>query len=73
MKKGDRIVKGQVIADTNNTRNGVLALGKNLLTAVMPWKGYNYEDGIVISENTAKTLTSEHPREQTTKINKNTV
>ena len=73
VKKGDKIVKGQVVADTNNTRNGVLALGMNLLTAVMPWKGYNYEDGIVISENTAKTLTSEHLREQSSRINKNAV
>ena len=63
VKTGDRIVAGQVIADSNNTKNGVLALGRNLLTAIMPWKGYNYEDGLVISEKAATRLSSEHLRE----------
>ena len=73
VKKGDKIIKNQVVADTNNTRNGVLALGKNLLTAVMPWKGYNYEDGIVISARTGKKLTSEHLKESRANLNKNSV
>ena len=73
VKKGDQIVKGQVVADTNNTKNGVLAMGKNLLIAVMPWKGYNYEDGIVISEKASEKLTSEHLRESKAPVNKNTI
>lgn len=73
VSKGDRIKYGQVVADTNNTKNGTLALGKNLLTAVLPWKGYNYEDGIVISQKTAQNLASEHLRESSTRINKNAV
>ena len=63
VKTGDQVVKGQVLADSNNTKNGVLALGRNLLTAIMPWKGLTYEDGVVISEKAAKRLSSEHLRE----------
>jgi DNA-directed RNA polymerase subunit beta' len=51
---------GQTIADTNFTKNGVLALGSNLRIGYVPYKGYNYEDGIVISETAAKKLTSDH-------------
>ena len=59
---GDRVKKGQVIADGPSTRNGELALGKNLLVAYMPWSGYNFEDSIVISERLVKedVLTSVH-------------
>lgn len=57
---GDSIKKGQVVADSNFTKNGKLALGKNLDVAYMPWKGRNYDDGIVISEDAAKKLTSTH-------------
>lgn len=60
VKAGDQVKAGQTIADTNFTRNGVLALGTNLRVAYMPWKGYNFEDGVVISETAAKKLTSEH-------------
>lgn len=60
VKVGDRVKKGQIIADTSFTKDGTLALGKSLRTAYMPWKGYNFEDGIVISETAAKKLTSEH-------------
>ncbi|MCH8300538.1 MAG: hypothetical protein IIC39_08370 [Candidatus Marinimicrobia bacterium] len=63
VKTGDQVVKGQVLADSNNTKDGVLALGRNLLTAIMPWKGLTYEDGVVISEKAAKRLSSEHLRE----------
>jgi len=60
VKAGDTVHAGQVVADTNFTKNGTLALGTNLKVAYMPWKGYNFEDGIVISETAAKKLTSEH-------------
>jgi DNA-directed RNA polymerase subunit beta' len=52
--------KGETIADSNFTKGGVLALGKNLKTAYMPWHGLNFEDGIVVSETGAKKLTSQH-------------
>ncbi|MBM3246723.1 MAG: DNA-directed RNA polymerase subunit beta, partial [Candidatus Omnitrophica bacterium] len=47
VKLGERVEKGQVIADGVATRNGELALGKNLLCAFMPWRGYNFEDAIL--------------------------
>ncbi|MBM3171231.1 MAG: DNA-directed RNA polymerase subunit beta [Bacteroidetes bacterium] len=50
VKKGDRVVRGQVLCEGFGTENGELALGRNLLVAFMPWKGYNFEDAIVISE-----------------------
>src|SRR5213595_1802149 len=48
--KGDRVVKGQVIADGPCTDLGELALGRNVLVAFMPWRGYNFDDAILISE-----------------------
>jgi len=54
VKKGEKVAKGQVIADGAATKNGVLALGKNVTVAFMPWDGYNYEDAILISENLVK-------------------
>ncbi|RMF58226.1 MAG: DNA-directed RNA polymerase subunit beta [Calditrichaeota bacterium] len=48
--KGDRVTKGQVLADGPATDRGELALGRNVLVAFMPWNGYNFEDAIVISE-----------------------
>ena len=50
----DRIESGQVIADGTSTEQGELALGSNVLTAFMPWEGYNFEDAIVISERLVK-------------------
>ncbi len=47
---GDRVTKGQVLADGCGTQNGELALGRNVLVAFMPWRGYNFEDAIVMSE-----------------------
>lgn len=73
VEKGDRIVRGQVVADTNNTRDGTLAMGVNLLTAIMPWKGFNYEDAIVISSKAAEQLSSERLRENVARLNKNSV
>ncbi len=51
---GDKVKKGQVIADGPSTENGELALGRNILVAFMPWDGYNFEDAIVISEKVVK-------------------
>jgi DNA-directed RNA polymerase subunit beta len=50
VKVGERVKKGQVLADGCATKNGKLALGRNVLVAFMPWRGYNFEDAIVISE-----------------------
>lgn len=60
VKAGDAVKQGQLIADTNFTKKGELAIGTNLRVGYMPYKGYNFEDGIVISESAAKKLTSEH-------------
>ena len=54
VKKGDRVEKGQVIADGPSTDNGEIALGKNVLVGFMTWEGYNYEDAILISEKLVK-------------------
>ena len=61
VREGDRIRKGDVLAD-GPTDLGELALGKNLLVAFMPWKGYNFEDAIIVSERLVKddVLTSIH-------------
>ncbi len=50
VRKGDYVIKGQVIADSSSTENGELALGQNILVAFMSWEGGNYEDAILISE-----------------------
>ncbi len=52
--KGERVVRGQVIADGPATQQGELALGQNVLVAFMPWGGYNFEDAILISERLVK-------------------
>ena len=52
--EGERVEKGQPIADGTSTQNGELALGKNVTVAFMPWRGYNFEDAIVISERLVK-------------------
>jgi len=54
VKKGERVEKGQPIADGPSTDHGELALGRNVLVAFMPWEGYNYEDAILISERLVK-------------------
>ncbi|MGH3951189.1 MAG: DNA-directed RNA polymerase subunit beta, partial [Pseudonocardiaceae bacterium] len=65
VNEGDRVEQGQVIADGPSTEDGEMALGKNLLVAVMPWEGHNYEDAIVISERLVQddVLTSIHIEE----------
>ena len=64
VKVGDTVKKGQILADTNFTKNGKLSLGTNLRVAYLPYKGYNFEDGIVISESAAQKLTSLHLHEE---------
>ncbi len=54
VSKGERIARGQVIADGPATQNGELALGQNVMVAFMPWGGYNFEDAILISERLVK-------------------
>ncbi len=54
VKNGQRVIKGQVIADGPCTDKGELALGRNVLVAFMPWRGYNFEDAILVSEKLVK-------------------
>ena len=54
VKKNDKVYKGQVLCEGYATENGELALGRNLKVAFMPWKGYNFEDAIVISEKVVR-------------------
>ena len=64
-EKGQRVKKGDILTEGYSTENGELALGKNLLVAYMPWKGYNYEDAIVLNERVVREdiLTSVHVEE----------
>ncbi len=70
VRKGDKVTKGQVITEGYATQDGELALGRNLKVAFMPWKGYNYEDAIVLSEEMVKwdILTSIHVDEYLTEV-----
>lgn len=54
VRKGQKVVKGQLLCEGYATKEGELALGRNLKVAFMPWKGYNFEDAIVISEKVVK-------------------
>ena len=54
VKVGDRVEKGQVLCEGYATENGELAIGRNLVVAFMPWKGYNFEDAIVINEKVVR-------------------
>ena len=54
IRQGDRVTKGQVLADGPCTEKGELALGRNVLVAFMPWRGYNFEDAILVSERLVK-------------------
>lgn len=73
VSKGDEVKAKQLVADTNFTKDGTLALGTNLRIAYMPWKGYNFEDGVVISDTAAKKLTSEHMFRQSATAEKNII
>ncbi|MDP4282019.1 MAG: DNA-directed RNA polymerase subunit beta [Bacteroidota bacterium] len=70
VRKGDKVVKGQVLCEGYATKDGELALGRNLMVAFMPWKGYNFEDAIVISEKVVKEdiFTSIHIEEFTLEV-----
>ncbi len=54
VNRGDRVVAGQILTEGYSSQDGELAIGKNLLVAFMPWKGYNFEDAIVINERVVK-------------------
>jgi DNA-directed RNA polymerase subunit beta len=70
VRRGQKVHKGDVITQGYGTQNGDLALGRNLKVAFMPWKGYNYEDAIVISERIVKEdlFTSIHVEEFTLEV-----
>ncbi len=76
VKKGDRVKAGQQVGESNFSKNGVLALGKNMRVAYMPYHGANSNDAVVISEGAAKKLTSERmytftvPRDNDMTLNK---
>jgi len=65
VREGDKVKKGDVLADGPSTDGGELALGKNLMVAFMPWHGYNFEDAIILNERLVKddVLTSIHIKE----------
>lgn len=68
--KGDRVEKGTILTEGYSTENGELALGRNLKVAYMPWKGYNYEDAIVLNERMVAEdiLTSVHVDEYSLEV-----
>ena len=68
--KGQRVEKGDILTEGYSTENGELALGRNLLVAFMPWKGYNYEDAIVLNERVVREdlLTSVHVEEYSLEV-----
>jgi DNA-directed RNA polymerase subunit beta len=70
VKKGDVVVKGQMLTEGFATQDGELALGRNLKVAFMPWKGYNYEDAIVINERVVRedVFTSVHVSEYSLEV-----
>jgi DNA-directed RNA polymerase subunit beta len=70
VKRGQRVVKGMPLADGAATENGDLALGQNVMVAFMPWRGYNFEDAIILSERLVAedTFTSLHIEEYTLQV-----
>ena len=68
--KGQRVEKGDILTEGYSTENGELAIGRNLKVAYMPWKGYNYEDAIVLNERMVREdiLTSVHVDEYTLEV-----
>lgn len=73
VKPGDTVRPGQVIADSNFTRGGQLALGVNMRVAYLPYPGFSFEDGVVISESAAKRLTSIHIYRYEIDLNENSL
>ena len=69
-EKGQRVTKGTILTEGYSTENGELALGRNLKVAFMPWKGYNYEDAIVLNERMVREdiLTSVHVDEYSLEV-----
>jgi DNA-directed RNA polymerase subunit beta len=67
VRRGDRVVRGQILADSSCSDGGELALGRNVLCCFMPWRGYNFEDAIIVSEKLIKQdiFTSLHIIEET--------
>lgn len=70
VKVGDKVTKGQTLADSTYTKDGTLALGTNLKVAYLPYKGFVFEDGIVISEDASEKLTSEHLYKERTYVDR---
>ena len=70
VRKGDKVTKGQILTEGYSTQNGELALGRNLKVAYIPWKGYNYEDAIVLNERIVREdiFTSVHVSEYTLEV-----
>ncbi len=70
VRKGDKVKKGQVLCEGYATQAGELALGRNMMVAFMPWKGYNFEDAVVISERVVREdiFTSVHVEEFTLEV-----
>ncbi len=70
VRKGDKVTKGQVLCEGYATQKGELAIGRNMMVAFMPWKGYNFEDAIVISERVVREdiFTSIHIEEFTLEV-----
>lgn len=73
LQVGDQVKAGQVLSDNNYTKNGEFAIGKNLETAYMPYKGFNHEDGIVVSRSACAKLTSNHAYKVEYSMSKETV
>ncbi len=70
VRKGDKVIKGQILTEGYSTQNGELALGRNLKVAYIPWKGYNYEDAIVLNERIVREdiFTSVHVSEYSLEV-----
>ena len=74
MRAGDKVSKGQVLCHGYATDNGELAIGRNLKVAFMPWKGYNFEDAIILSERVVREdlFTSLHIAEHVVNVRETT-
>ena len=60
---GQSVERGQILAEGEAIRDGGLALGRNVVVAYMPWRGYNFEDAIVVSESMARAFATTHATE----------
>lgn len=70
---GDHVKAGQAVADNNYTKSGALAIGTNLRVAYLPMRGYNFDDGVVLSESAAKKFSSVHMYKPSVKVEHNVV